>query len=325
MHRCRPFVICRWGPKMLDDVNETNSLARVAQVPASGLVSEEDVKNKVVLPLLKALGYSDYDFSYEGRTGRGYVDISVEHYPSSIVVETKAPRTRLENYRAQLEAYVFHKHREGRITLGILTDGHKFHIYGVTGPLFKDSLASHHILSFSLSELASASMNDKLRPLLSKQSNQDGLIHDVIAGYAKNRERVKSLDDELHSLRIERDRIDGRIREIDIERKALTGLSFEPSELIDPRPKAYVSSSTEYTRMASPHILRLLSDRGAVSKDRGVHRNWLDDQLINKVEGVNNNQAVSFGIIELRRVGKIAHNGGDGSGRPISEVWLLER
>jgi hypothetical protein len=46
-------------------------------------VSEEDVKNKVVLPILRSLGYDDGDFNYERRTGRGYVDVVVEHYPGN--------------------------------------------------------------------------------------------------------------------------------------------------------------------------------------------------------------------------------------------------
>ena len=97
-----------------------NKLKRIAEMPAGALVSEEDVKNKVVLPLLKALGYDDADFNYERRTGRGYVDVVVERFPVGIVVEAKAPRTRLDNYRDQLEAYVFHKHGRDRVTVAVL-------------------------------------------------------------------------------------------------------------------------------------------------------------------------------------------------------------
>lgn len=81
-------------------------LRRVGELPATGLVSEEDVKNKVVLPVLRALGYEDNDFNYERGTGRGQVDVVVERFPTGIVVEAKAPRTRLEGYLDQLETYV---------------------------------------------------------------------------------------------------------------------------------------------------------------------------------------------------------------------------
>ena len=48
----------------------SEQLTRVADLPATSLVSEEDVKNKVVLPMLRALGYDNSDFNYERRTGR---------------------------------------------------------------------------------------------------------------------------------------------------------------------------------------------------------------------------------------------------------------
>jgi hypothetical protein len=75
-------------------------IKRIADQPSNAFVSEEDVKNKIVLPILRTFGYIDADFNYERRTGRGYVDVVVEHLPTAIVVETKAPRTRLENYIA---------------------------------------------------------------------------------------------------------------------------------------------------------------------------------------------------------------------------------
>jgi hypothetical protein len=82
-------------------------LKPVVEMSQNELVSEEDVKNKVALPLLRSLGYEDTDFGYERRTGRGYADVVVDDCLSVIVVETKAPRTRIDNYRAQLENYVF--------------------------------------------------------------------------------------------------------------------------------------------------------------------------------------------------------------------------
>jgi hypothetical protein len=294
-----------------------NPLKRIAEMSSRDLVSEEDVKNKVVLPILRALGYDDNDFNYERRTGRGYVDVVVDHYPTGIVVESKAPKTKLDNYR---ENYVFRKHGRDRVTLAILTDGDKFNIYGVTGALYSDSLDEHRILSFTRSDLVNTVLVPKLFNLLGKLSNQDGAISDAIAGYRKNRERVETIESELRALIEERERIDIRMQELEAERKAILGCS----DLYRDKPKVVSVPSDIYTRKASPHILRLLKEREAFSKLRGVHRNWLDEQLINKVEGVHNNQAVSFGIIELRTRGKVAHNGGDGSNRPIAEVWLLE-
>jgi hypothetical protein len=66
---------------MQEDIDTVlNQLKRIAEMQAGAFVSEEDVKNKVVLPVLKALGYHNDDFNYERRTGRGYVDVVVEHF-----------------------------------------------------------------------------------------------------------------------------------------------------------------------------------------------------------------------------------------------------
>jgi hypothetical protein len=65
---------------MQEDFNEAaKALKRIAEISSRDLMSEEDVKIKVVLPILRVLGYDDSDFKYEGRTGRGYVDMVVEH------------------------------------------------------------------------------------------------------------------------------------------------------------------------------------------------------------------------------------------------------
>src|SRR5271165_1294311 len=83
--------------------------------------------------------------------------------------------------------------------------------------------------------------------------------------------------------------------------------------------------SNVYKHPASQHILRLLRERAAFSEPRGLERKWLDEQLFDKVQGVHNNQAVSFGIMELRDdKGKVDNEGGKNSGRPIGKVWLLE-
>ena len=67
---------------MREDVDAVaNELRRIAEMPNISLVSEEDVKNKVVLAVLKALGYDDGGFNYERRTGRGYVDVVVDATP----------------------------------------------------------------------------------------------------------------------------------------------------------------------------------------------------------------------------------------------------
>ena len=290
------------------------ALKRISSLPATSLVSEEDVKNKIVLPMLKALGYEDADFNYERRTGRGYVDVVVEHFPTGVVVEAKAPRTRLDHYLEQLETYVFHKHGRDRATIAILTDGQSFNIYGVTGALWKNSLESYRILSFRRSELGSPALTPQLSDLLGKENNQKGAIIDAITTYQKkNRDRLTSIETELQNLSAECERINTQIQQLQTERTSILGFTILDRD----DSKAASAPRTSANFPAIPHILRLLTEQGAHSKSQSVDRKWLDQQLINKAKGVSTQQAVSFGLIELKKTGKI-----DYEGSPIKKVWL---
>ena len=178
---------------------------RLAELPTSGLRSEEDVKIKIVLPMLRALGYDDADFNYEARTGRGYVDIVVERFPVGIVVETKASDTRLNNYLEQLEVYLFHKHCHDRIaTLAMLTDGDTFHIYGVTEAFRSGELAKYQIDYFRRSN----SVNRTCRPGSARcwaERTMSEARYRMSSPYRQEahgkRERLQKIDRELLSCR----------------------------------------------------------------------------------------------------------------------------
>ena len=72
-------------------IDPSDSLARLVSVVLAPAASEEDVKIRVAMPFLRSFGYEDDDFGYEGRTGKGYVDIATSTLPVGIVVETKGP------------------------------------------------------------------------------------------------------------------------------------------------------------------------------------------------------------------------------------------
>ena len=126
----------------------------------------------------------------------------------------------------------------------------------------------------------------KLVDLLGKQSNREGAISDAIARYQKDRERVEQIETELRTLKADRERIDIRIHELENERTAILGVSHRNRD----EPEAASTPSNVYKRSASPHILRLLKEREGLSRAQAVHRKWLDEQLINKVEGIHNSK-----------------------------------
>jgi hypothetical protein len=286
---------------------EVEALKRVADLPSTGLVSEEDVKSRVILPMLRALGYDDSDFNYEQHVGKGYVDVVAEHFPSGIVVEAKAPGKHLDQYKEQLESYVFQKNRQDRTTLAILTDGERFNLYGVTGPLWRGGLDDHFVVAFKRADLKDPIFAGELNRVLGRESNQKGAIRDAIESYRQKREERFA---ELRNLRDERQRIEARIKELEAELK----VNNEP----EGPTKAIPSDTADYP--AAPHILRLLRDREAYSRTQAVARSWLDDQLVQRVDGVNTSQAVSWGLIELKKRGQIETEGR----RSRRKVWLKQ-
>lgn len=294
----------------------TEGLKQVADLPAANLISEEDVKNKVILPMLRALGYEDSDFNYEGRTGRGYVDVVVEHFPSGIVVEAKAPRRLLDQYKEQLEGYVFHKHSKERTTLAILSDGECFNFYAVIGPFWRGGLDEHLVMSFSRGDLRNPFRVGELIDLLGRESNEKGMILDAIASYKQKRnERLAQIEAELTKLNEQRQRINARIQELEAEHVAIVGPEI-PATVSSNKP--ILGDITRYP--AASHILRLLREREAYSKTQALDRKWLDSQLVHKVDGVETHQAVSFGLIALEKSGHI-----DYEGKPIRKVWLKHK
>jgi hypothetical protein len=307
------------GRNLPEAKNLISALAQVAQLPMSDLISEENVKIKVILPMLRAFGYDDSDFNYERRTGRGYVDVSVERFQTGIVVEAKSPRTRLDRFIEQLESYVFHRHGAERTTIAILTNGELFNIYGITGALFKGSLESYLTLSFSRPEIVGADLASKLASLLGKDSNQDGTIDDVISTYRSEyrvtQERLAEIQASLRDLNVERQRVDAHMQKLQAESVSL--LKTNSSSLERPIFQRGSEESANFPAIA--HILRLLAERGAKSRTEAVQRKWLDEQIINRVEGVKTHQAVSWGLIQLKKNGQVEYEG-----NPIKLVWLKQ-
>lgn len=185
-------------------IEPSDSLARLVSVVLAPAASEEDVKIRVAMPFLRAFGYEDDDFGYEGRTGKGYVDIATSTLPVGIVVETKGPRKLVPDHVDQLESYVFARHGRDRATVAILTNGDVFRVFGVTDALFRGDLHLHQLERFRRSELSDPALLARLAALLSKERNRAGLLFDEITARLKEvrekRQRVEAIDAELERL-----------------------------------------------------------------------------------------------------------------------------
>ena len=309
----------------MDDIPD--SFIRITSVLLPSAASEEDVKIRIVMPFLRAFGYTDDEFGYEGRTGKGYVDIATSTLPVGIVVEAKGPKKRVPDHIDQLESYVFEKHSRNRATVAILTNGDVFYLFGVIEALFRGDLHLHQLECFRRSDLSDAALLTRLRGLLSKERNQSGLLLDAITArlseVRRMGERVRAIDAELETLRNQRRRIHAQIHELESERASLLGEEMGAVQATRPASRDELpgeSSSDKLTRVASPHIIRLLHEKGATSRECAVQRTWLDQTLIGKVQGIDNQQEISWGIIELKRVRRIDYD--KSKSGPVRSVWL---
>ncbi len=74
--------------------------------------SESDIEDKVIIPLLRALAYSDSDWQTQVRIGRAKLDFLINpqnlavHYPPYLVIEVKSPTRRIAQSVWQIAGYM---------------------------------------------------------------------------------------------------------------------------------------------------------------------------------------------------------------------------
>lgn len=93
--------------------------------------SEEDVENKVILPLLSLLGYNGEDWKAQFILGKYKLDFLIKPkdsglpYPPYLVIEAKAARKKISQNRWQINNYM----RKSGAILGLLTNGYQFRLF----------------------------------------------------------------------------------------------------------------------------------------------------------------------------------------------------
>jgi hypothetical protein len=171
-------------------------------------------------------------------------------------------------------------------------------------------------VSFKRGTLRDSEFAGELASLLGRQSNQNGKIIEAITSYKQKREgRSEQIQVELTRLKEERQQIETKIQELQAELVTF-GANHSHADSAKRINKAIPGDAAQYK--GAPHILKLLRERGAYST-QAVDRNWLDEQLVGKANGITNQQIVSFGLIKLRADGVIDY---DYSGKRINKVWL---
>src|SRR3989344_692666 len=102
--------------------------------------TEENLKTRIVIPLLKQLGYNEEDLETEYRTKRGgRIDIFIKNVPRDckIIIDTKNYNENLNEYVEQIKEYTF----DEAALIAILANGTEIRIYSpLRGVAFERSL-----------------------------------------------------------------------------------------------------------------------------------------------------------------------------------------
>ncbi|MEM3550906.1 MAG: type I restriction enzyme HsdR N-terminal domain-containing protein [Candidatus Bathyarchaeia archaeon] len=140
---------------------------------------EEDVKIKVVLPILQCLGHGLTDLSFE-HSGRD-IFIRGPSRETCIIVETKKLGENLERHLPQLKRYM----EESQVLLGMITNGDEFRIYvcSVDVPLCK----------MYRRDLAREENIETLQHLLSREAllTEEKFLTSINEEFARRAEKLK--------------------------------------------------------------------------------------------------------------------------------------
>ncbi len=156
--------------------------------------TEENVKQKVIVPLLELLDHKRENLEFEYRTrNRGKIDIYIKNVPSDckVIIDTKNYNENLNDYLEQIKNYTF----DENALLAMIANGTEIRIYSpLRGVAFERSL----LYSIKRQDLSKDSIwnilsdflhNDNLqnRNVFKKIEEREGQIKDAMA----NEERLK--------------------------------------------------------------------------------------------------------------------------------------
>ncbi len=139
-------------------------------------ISEENVKQKIVVPLLERLGHHRNQLDFEYGTGRKRIDIFIRGLPidCKVIIDTKNYDEDLSSHLEQIGLYAF---QEGAL-LALIINGEEIRVYDpfFRGFSFRDSL----LYSLRRGELADDKNADILCKLISRGNLENRKVKDFI-------------------------------------------------------------------------------------------------------------------------------------------------
>ena len=160
----------------LDDLKER--LKHIAELKREEVgKSEENVKQKIVVPLLECLGHHRTLLDFEYGTGGRRIDIFIKDLPKDckVVIDTKNYDEDLDNHLQQIGLYAFQE----RAILALIVNGEEIRIYD---PFFKGGYSFKDCLLYSIKriELATEKSIEIISNLLSRDNLKSKRVKDLI-------------------------------------------------------------------------------------------------------------------------------------------------
>lgn len=187
------------------------AIDRIAKLKESDIgPTEENVKQKVIVPLLELLGHKREDLEFEYRTqSGGKIDIYIKNVPSDckVIIDTKNYNENLNDYLEQIKNYTF----DENALLTVIANGTEIRIYSpLRGVAFERSLL-YSIKRQDLSKefvwkiLSEILHNDNLqnRNVLKKIDEREREIKDAMSKEEDLREvynnRIEGIDSDIET------------------------------------------------------------------------------------------------------------------------------
>ncbi|MEM0139666.1 MAG: type I restriction enzyme HsdR N-terminal domain-containing protein [Ferroplasma sp.] len=173
-----------------------SDVSKIAELTEKEVGStEENVKQKIIVPLLEILGHKRQDLEFEYKTSNGgRIDIFIKNVSSDckVLIETKNYNEDLSGYVEQIKGYTFSESS----LISILANGSEFRIYSpLRGVAFERSL----LYSIKRRNLVDESVIQILENLLGYDNLKNKKALEHIISREEEIKRVMTEEDKINS------------------------------------------------------------------------------------------------------------------------------
>ena len=245
--------------------------------------TEENVKQKIIVPLLELLGHKreNLEFEYRTRSG-GKIDIYIKNVPPDckVIIDTKNYNENLNDHLEQIKNYTF----DENALLTVIANGTEFRIYSLLrGVAFERSL----LYSIKRQELSKDSIwnilsdllhNDNLRnrnvfkkigererQIKDAMVNEEGLKEEYNSKTEGIDSNIETKEEEIEQLRTERENLEKEVKTKVSEIWNALGLPLELFTI--PTPSKVIKTgkaSSEFVGKGRKVTLQELVDAGLI-------------------------------------------------------------